>query len=70
MPTTRTPSPISTAAVISIAWTTKNDVGPLDHAAPSQARSSLTIATAKRGQISTLKTPAAIRNRAAFLEIT
>lgn len=53
---------MSTAAVISTACTQKNGCGVLDHAAPAQARSSRTIASANRGHTTTLNTPAPTRN--------
>src|SRR5829696_4994644 len=55
---------------MSTACTQKNAVGALCQCSPSHARSSSTIALAKRGQITMLNTPAAMRNRAPSLEIT
>ena len=51
----------------STACTQKNAVGVLFQCSPSHARSSSTIALANRGQITTLNTPATMRNRAASL---
>lgn len=55
---------------ISTACTHRNDVGALLQASPDQARSSSTIALAKRGQMTTLNTPAATSSQAENLEIT
>lgn len=55
---------------MSTACTQKNDVGPLDHAAPAHARSSLVTARANRGHTTTLKIPASTKNQSARLPIT
>ena len=67
---TRTHRPRVIALTMSTAWTHRNGVGALSHAAPSHARSSATIARANRGHTTTLNTPAATSTHAENLEIT
>ncbi len=67
---TSTQTPRVMAVPMSAACTHRNDVGALSHAAPDQARSSATIARAKRGQMTTLNTPATTSTHAENLEIT
>ena len=70
MPITKTQIANTLADTIRTACTQKKDVGALSQAAPLHARESSTIALAKRGQMTTLKTPAMINTQLANLEIT
>lgn len=67
---TSTAIPNAIAEPMSTACTQKKDVGALLHASADHARSSATIVRANRGQITTLKTPAATSTQAENREIT
>jgi len=67
---TNTIAPRVIAVAMSTACTQKKLVGALDQASPDQARSSATMARAKRGQMTMLNTPARMSDHADRLEIT